>query len=146
MISLCCHGACCLLSITEWAHHTTDSVSTTAGRRAGKHDGWVDPSDSPIGDQILYEWTKLASATPMLEWFCIRRMKYACIVYLRKINFIPPICRSIGTMGLQALICSPSDIPSSPKLVTGLKKKNVSPISSRMYSHCYGNRCSFNAL
>lgn len=31
LISLSCHGASCLLSISDWAHHIGDSESTSAG-------------------------------------------------------------------------------------------------------------------
>lgn len=88
LISLSCHCACCLLSITKWLYHTKDSGSTIVVRQTGKHDGWVNPSDTvqlaEARDQSPSKWTKLPPHYPCLEWLCIRRMKYACIVYLRK--------------------------------------------------------------
>ena len=87
LISLSCHSTCCLLSITEWVYHANDSVSTMVVRQAGEHDGWVIPSNTvqlaEARDQSLSKWTKLPSYS-CLEWFCIGRMKYAFIVYLRK--------------------------------------------------------------
>lgn len=87
LISLSCHSACCLPSITEWVRHTKDSLSTIAVRQTGKHDGW---SSHVIQRNRPRQETRACPKGPRyphyhcLEWLCIRRMKYACIVYLRK--------------------------------------------------------------
>ncbi|KAG7481937.1 hypothetical protein JOB18_008449 [Solea senegalensis] len=88
LISLSCRSACCLLSITEWVYHISDGVSTIVVRRAEAHDGWVAPSDTgqlaETRDPSLSKMDQITPATPCSVWLCIGRMKYACIVYLRK--------------------------------------------------------------
>lgn len=87
LISLSCQSACCVLSITQWVYHAFDSVSTILGRQPAECDGWS--SSLP-----QYHWLGLQSRAspngpnyplyPCFQWLCIGRMKYACIVYLRK--------------------------------------------------------------
>lgn len=93
LISLSCHSACCLLSITEWVYHVNDSVSTTVVRQAGEHDGWVVPSDTvqlaEARDQSLSKWTKLPPL-PLLS-VALHRENEICLHCLpQKINFIRP--------------------------------------------------------
>lgn len=93
LISLSCHSACCLLSITEWVYHTNDSVSTIVVRQAGEHDGWVNPFDivqlAEARDQSLSKWTKLPPL-PLLK-MALHRENEICLHCLpQKINFIHP--------------------------------------------------------
>lgn len=79
---------CMLSAIYHWVvYYTKLGVSTTVVRQRGRHDGWVNPSGTvqldEARDQSLSRWAKLPHY-PCLEWLCIGRMKYACIVYLRK--------------------------------------------------------------
>lgn len=61
LISLSCRRACCLLSITGWVNHLTDSVSTIVVRRVGAGgggvkimmDGWAEPSDVGAIGRVL---------------------------------------------------------------------------------------------
>lgn len=97
LISLSCHSACCERSITEQWYHAIDSVSTIVGETASGAWSMVPPiHHSTIGwsyrAKPFPKWTKLPSVPPAFHWLCIGRMKYACIVYLRKkkIYFIHP--------------------------------------------------------
>lgn len=88
LISLCCHSACCLLSITEWVYHAIDNVSTTMVRQAGKA-WWMGQLiwHSKIGQGWRPEpvqMDKIIPPTPVWNGFAWGRMKYACIVYLKK--------------------------------------------------------------
>lgn len=115
LISLSCHSAC-WVSIHHWGvYHMSDSVSTLVVRQAGEHDGWVLSSDTirpvrakrpePVhNDQITPPPAPSnpprslpPHSVPCLVWLCIRRMDYACIVYLRKsMSLTPQINRYNG--------------------------------------------------
>lgn len=101
--------------------HVNDSVSTVVVRQAGEHDGWVNPSDTvqlaEAGDQSLSNWTKLAPL-PLLRMALHQGEWNMPALSTSENQFHSPICRSIGTMGLQTLICPPFDIPNSLKIAS----------------------------
>lgn len=115
LISLSCHSACCVLSITEWVYHAIDSVSTIVVRQESVIDGST--------DWPQYHWSGLQSRgfpngpnyplLPLLP-MAMHWENEICLHCLpQKINLIRPSCRSIGTMGLRTSICPPFDIPNS---------------------------------
>lgn len=85
------------------------------------------PSDTPqlaeARDQSLSKTDQITPSTPCLEWLCIGRMKYACIVYLRKsISFAHlQINRYNGIAGIDLL--SPSTFPNSLEIASSVFSK-----------------------
>lgn len=124
LISLSCRRACCLLSITGWVNHITDSVSTIVVRRVGggggvkiMMDGWAEPSDvGAIGRVLVGQTTPPRVPTPPATANPPPRFRMAshrddglrlhCLP--QEINpFRLAACRSIGTKGLRAIDPAP---------------------------------------
>lgn len=122
LISLCCHSVCCLLSITEWVYHTSDGVSTTVVWQAGKAWWMGQPMwHGKIGRGWRPEPVQMDQITPTTPaWNGFAwggRMKYACIVYLRKsISF--PHLQINRYNGIVDIDLAPYDIPNHLKTVS----------------------------
>lgn len=123
VISLSCHGACWVLSITARRYHAIDSVSTIVGETARGAWSMVPPPQPQRHWSRLIQrkafffskWTKLPSVPPCfplaMHWkneICLH-----CLPQKKKNRFHSPICGSIGTMGLRRSIRSSCDIPNS---------------------------------
>lgn len=141
LISVSCHSACCVLSITERWYHAIDSVSTIVGETARGVWSMVPPiHHSTIGwgdrTEPFFQMDQITLCTPCfplaMHWkneICLH-----CLPQKKERNqFHSPICGSIGTMGLRTSICPLCDIPNSFTITSAVLRSAFWEQSSKIF-------------